>query len=283
MWKKILLIALSLFLLGLIYVIVHIILHTDIAVLNPKGIIATKELKLMLISTVLMLIIVIPVFVLLAWTSWKYRASNKKALYDPDWDNSYVVEAIWWGFPCLIVAILSYYTWVSSHELDPFKPLESEVKPLTIQVVALEWKWLFLYPEQKIATVNYIHIPEKTPIQFEITANAPMNSFWIPQLGGQIYAMNGMKTELHLMADEVGEYRGSSANLSGTGFAWMNFLVHATTHDEFNKWVKESQSTIQVLSQESYQNLAKPSQDNPKALYKLEETNLFNRIITAFQ
>lgn len=259
--------------LGLVF-----LFRDQIALLNPKGLIAEKQSHLMLISTLLMLIVVIPVFLLTIFISIKYRAGNKKAAYTPDWDHSYLAESVWWGFPCVIIAILSFIAWKSSHELDPYKPLESDKKPLTIQVVALQWKWLFLYPEQKIATLNFIQFPKDTPINFEITADAPMNSFWIPELGGQIYAMPGMKTKLHLIADTVGEFRGSSANLSGVGFSSMVFTAKASTEEDFESWLKniEAGSTLDVSE---YNELAKPSVNMPKSFYKLNNDDLFNWIV----
>lgn len=259
--------------LGLVF-----LFRDQIALLNPKGLIAEKQSHLMLISTLLMLIVVIPVFLLTIYISIKYRAGNKKASYTPEWDHSYLAESVWWGFPCVIIAILSFIAWKSSHELDPYKPLESDKKPLTIQVVALQWKWLFLYPEQKIATLNFIQFPKDTPINFEITADAPMNSFWIPELGGQIYAMPGMKTKLHLIADTVGEFRGSSANLSGEGFSSMVFVAKASTEEDFESWLKNI-DVSQTLDVSEYNELVKPSVNTPTSFYKLNSDNLFNWIV----
>ena len=206
----------------------------DSAVLDPKGIIALKERDLMYVSTLLMLIVVIPVLILTFAICLRYRASNKEAEYTPKWDFDFLAEAIWWGFPCFIVIILSVVTWYSSRDLDPYKPMSSKIKPVRIQVVALPWKWLFIYPEQNIASVNFFQFPEQVPINFEITADAPMNSFWIPQLAGQIYAMPGMNTKLHLSAEEPGDFRGSSANLSGEGFSGMTFIARASSQTEFD-------------------------------------------------
>ena len=251
----------------------------DFVVLNPKGLIGMKERDLMVASVLLMCIVVIPAIVMTILFSWKYRESNKKATYSPDWAHSRVLETIWWGVPCLIIIVLSVITWRSSHELDPFKPIDSPVKPMTIQVVALRWKWLFIYPEQNIATVNTIQFPEKVPLVFEITADAPMNSFWIPQLGGQIYAMPGMKTKLHLIADELGTFRGSSANLSGEGFAGMVFAAKATTQEDFDQWVLSVKQSPDALTQEMYDGLVKPSTYNRAATYVLKESELFERIV----
>lgn len=251
----------------------------SVAIFNPKGLIALKERDLIITATLLMLLVVIPVFALTIFICLKYRAGNEKAKYIPEWDHSLLAEVIWWGFPCAIIAVLSVITWKSSHELDPYKPLESEVKPLTIQVVALQWKWLFIYPEQNIATVNFIQFPEKTPINLEITADAPMNSFWIPQLAGQIYAMPGMKTKLHLIADEVGSFRGSSANLSGEGFSGMTFMAESSSHADFEQWVQTAKQARQPLGLAEYDLLAEPSSYNPPATYLLQKEDLFNWIV----
>jgi cytochrome o ubiquinol oxidase subunit 2 len=246
---------------------------------NPKGLIALKQLDLMVVVTLLMLIVVIPVFIMTVFFVWKYRASNKKAPYTPDYDHNVMAEVVWWGFPLVIVVFLSVIAWQSSHELDPYKPIETDKKPLTIQVVALQWKWLFIYPEQNIATVNFVQFPEKTPINFEISADAPMNSFWIPQLGGQIYAMPGMRTKLHIIADEPGNFTGSSANLSGEGFAGMTFKLKASSQEEFDQWVKSVKQSSESLGMNEYAALAKPSSYNPVATYVLGDATLFDWIV----
>jgi len=275
------------YLLGILFWIVALALafgllykHYDqIAMLNPKGWVAEQQKDLMWLATWLMLLVVLPVFIMTGWIAWKYRASNPHAKYTPDWDNSYLAEAVWWGFPLLIVSVLSVVTYTSSHKLDPYKPLESDTTPLKVQVVALQWKWLFIYPEQKIASVNLLQIPEKTPINFEITSDAPMNSFWIPELGGQIYAMSGMRTKLHLIADQPGEFAGSSANLSGVGFSGMRFTTKATSQQGFDEWVKKAQSSSQSLEAKSYEQLAIPSEYNPVALFTLKDPELFETIL----
>lgn len=254
----------------------------NMAVLDPKGFVAFEERDLLYMTTLLMLTVVVPVLVLTVVICCKYRSGNTKAKYNPDWDNSRILELVWWGFPCIIVALLSVLTFKGCLDLDPFKPLESNVKPLRIQVVALQWKWLFIYPEQKIATINFVQFPEKTPINFEITADAPMNSFWIPQLGGQIYAMPGMKTKLHLIADEVGNYRGSSSNISGNGFAGMIFTAKAGTQAEFNAWVRSVQRDSEGLTLDLYNNLALPTEYDPVSLYSLKDEALYESIIMKY-
>jgi cytochrome o ubiquinol oxidase subunit 2 len=244
--------------------------------------IAEKEYDLMMISTYLMLIVVIPVFILTFVFAWKYRASNRKAKYDPTWDFNLLAEAIWWIVPCIIIAALGVLTWRSSHELDPLKPIASEEKPLTIQVISLQWKWLFIYPEEGIATIGFIQFPEKVPLVFDITSDAPMNSFWIPDLGGQIYAMPGMKTALHLIADEQGSFRGSSANLSGRGFAEMTFTAKASSKEAFSQWVEEVKQSGKALTWSDYEELVKPGTFSSPAYYILKEQDLYHKVIMKY-
>lgn len=254
----------------------------SIAILFPKGIIAVEELDLLLILQVLMLFIIIPVYVFTFIFSWKYSVYQPKAKYDPDLVDHKLAEYVWWGVPIVMTLVACALTIVKTYELDPYKPIKSDKPPLTIQVVALQWKWLFIYPEEKIATVNFFQIPKETPIHFEITADAPMNSFWIPQLGGQIYAMPNMKTELHLIANRTGDFRGASANISGEGFAGMHFIARASEEAAYKKWVKTAQESTGVLNFEDYQALAKPSQNNPVAIYQLKDAKLFHQIMKKY-
>jgi cytochrome o ubiquinol oxidase subunit II len=254
----------------------------DLAILNPQGQIADKQLDLLIFASVLSLIVVIPVFALTIFIVWRYQEGNTKAKYTPDWDSSRILETIWWAVPLALILVLSVVTWRSSHELDPFKPLASSTQPITIQVVALDWKWLFIYPDQQIATVNYIKFPLSTPINFKITADAPMNSFWIPSLGGQIYAMSGMSTQLHLMADGAGRYRGSSANISGRGFAGMDFVAESTSKDNFDTWVKSVKESGGALTMTKYNQLAKPSQNNKPQTFSNVAPNLYNDVLMKY-
>jgi cytochrome o ubiquinol oxidase subunit 2 len=251
----------------------------DIPVLDPKGWVAAQQKSLLISSTLLMLIVVVPALLLTLVFAWRYREGNKKAKYTPDWDHSHLAEVLWWGVPCVIIAVLGVMTWFSTYQLNPFKPIDSDKKAITIQAVALQWKWLFIYPEQGIATLNFVQFPEKTPVRFEITADAPMNSFWIPALGGQIYAMPGMKTALHLIADEEGVYRGSSANISGKGFAGMSFQARSLSDEGFTSWVKSVKKGSGALE---YKALVPPSQYQPPASYVLREKDLFNQILMKY-
>ncbi len=281
--KKAFKIAVSILLLLAVFAafVLYVTTH-DIAVLNPKGMIGVKERNLIITASLLMLIVVIPVFILTWAFSLRYHEKNQKGRHEPNWEHNYIAEYCWWGVPMVIIIILSVITWKSTHELNPFKPLESSKKAVTIQVVALNWKWLFIYPEQGIATVNYVQFPEKTPINFEITADAPMNSFWIPQLGGQIYAMPAMRTKLHLIADETGTFRGMSANISGEGFSGMNFSAKATTELEFEQWVQKVRQSSQSLSLKKYNELVEPSQYNSVELYSLPNRDLFEQILNKY-
>jgi cytochrome o ubiquinol oxidase subunit 2 len=264
-----------------VVVALFVIKWPDLAILHPKGDVGIKERNLFIFTTLLALLVVIPVYILTIAIVWRYRAGNHKATYKPEWDHNTKLETIWWGIPCTIIFILAVVAWTSSHELDPFKPLQTSKKPVTIQVVAMQWKWLFIYPEQHIATVNYLEIPEKTPINFEITSDAPMNSFWIPKLGGQIYAMSGMTTHLHLIANEQGVYSGSSANISGKGFADMRFNVRASSEQSFTKWVQTVRNKPDQLTQASYAQLAKPGTMRAK-LFGRSESGLYDTVVMKY-
>jgi cytochrome o ubiquinol oxidase subunit 2 len=254
----------------------------NIAVLNPKGPIAAQEKHLMIVAVLLMLIVVIPVFVLTFSIAWHFRASNTKAKYTPDWDRNKGYETIWWTVPLLLIVALSTITWRSSHTLDPSRPINSTVPPVVVQAVALQWKWLFIYPEQHIASVNYLQFPKNTPVNFQITSDSTMNSFWIPQLGGQIYAMAGMSTQLHLLASSEGSFRGDSANISGKGFAGMNFVAKATSQQDFDKWVTATQNSSNQLGMAAYTALAEPSSYTHPEAYSLQAQGLYDTIIGKF-
>lgn len=258
------------------------IAESNIAVLQPAGLVGQKEKSLIVFATLLCLIVVIPVFAMTFYIAWKYRSSNKSATYQPNWDHSLKIESVWWGIPLVIITVLAVAAWNSSHELDPFKQLDSGKAPLAVQVVALDWKWLFIYPEQKISTVNYLEIPTGTPINFQVTSDAPMNSFWIPQLGGQIYAMSGMSTQLHLIADKPGDFYGRSANISGRGFAGMQFLTKAVPQYDFDSWTAQVQKSNQKMTFENYSKLAMDSENNPPAYYSSTADNLYGSIIMKY-
>lgn len=255
--------------------------HNNLTVLNPKGLIALQERNLIIFALLLSLTVVIPVFIFTFAIAWKFREGRGEK-YEPDWDHNRLLEIAWWAIPAIVIFVLAVVTWRGTHALDPRKPIEASAKPITIQVVALQWKWLFIYPEQNIATVNFIEFPVRTPVNFELTADAPMNSFWIPQLGGQIYAMAGMGTQLHLMADAPGEFAGSTAEISGRGFAGMKFTAKASSVADFDAWVRVVKGFGNTLDVAEYNKLAKPSENNTVAFYASTEENLFNEIIMKF-
>lgn len=272
----------SLLLVMLFMVTVPLLSGCDLVMFQPKGAIAAEQARLIIIATILMLLIVVPVIVMTVWIAWHYRASNKKATYEPNWAHSVKLEILWWTIPCVIILILSIITWVTSHTLDPYRPLDSDKKPLTIQAIALDWKWVFVYPEQGVATINYIEIPENTPISFEIASQGPMNALWIPQLGGQIYAMAGMRTRLHLIADTPGIYDGGSANYSGPGFAEMTFKVKAESEEDFAQWINTVKQAPNAMTSEVFNNLLAPSINLPVQYFSSVAPNLFNDEIMKF-
>ncbi|BBH20358.1 ubiquinol oxidase subunit 2 [Paenibacillus baekrokdamisoli] len=269
------------------YMLVLLLLTTtgcadNIIVLDPKGPIAEQQKDLMLISTILGSSVIVPVLILTAIIVWRYRdRKGRKAKYTPNWEHSTKLEVIWWGIPIAIIAALAVITVRSTYALEPSKPLASEKKQLTIQVTSLDWKWLFQYPEQGIATVNDVKFPEGVPIRFEITADSPMNSFWIPQLGGQMYAMSGMAMTLYLQANQQGEYWGSGANFTGKDFAKMYFNVESTTQEDFEKWVNKVKAESPKLTLEGYKQLAQPAASGVKSFSAFPE-GLFEKTVTKY-
>jgi cytochrome o ubiquinol oxidase subunit 2 len=205
-----------------------------------------------------------------------------KAVYAPDSKQRILLQLAWWVVPAVVIFSLAFLTLKSTHALDPYKPIATDTRPLTIQVIALQWKWLFIYPEHNIATVNFIQFPASTPVNFELTADAPMNSFWIPQLGGQIYAMTGMSTKLHLIADKVGDFDGSSAEISGRGFSGMRFTARASSPEDFDLWVREIKEYGKELNRLQYEKLARPSENTPPGYFAPVEDGLYNRIVNKF-
>jgi cytochrome o ubiquinol oxidase subunit 2 len=258
--------------------------------MNPSGDIAVQQRDLILISVALMLLIVVPVMALVVYFAWRYRATNEAAEkeYDPDWDHSTKLELLIWSAPLLIIICLGALTWVSTHKLDPYRPLDRinattaidpKVKPLTVQVVALDWKWLFIYPDLGIATVNELALPTNVPVRFDITASTVMNSFYVPELAGQIYAMPGMQTQLHAVANKPVTGIGFSANYSGAGFTHMRFGYHAFDQAGFDAWVAKVKGSGAALDRTVYQTLAKPSEKAPVAYFATSEPKLFDAIV----
>ena len=249
-------------------------------VLDPRGLIAGHELTLIVQATLLMLVVLVPVYALIIFFAYYYRAGNTKAKYVPHWQHAKLDELIWWAIPFEIVLVLGALTWTSTHELDPRKPLSSE-PPMVIEVIALEWKWLFIYPEAGVASLNEVALPVGKPVEFRITADAPMNSFWIPQLGGQIYAMTGMQTSLNLQADESGEYKGLSANYSGEGFAHMKFTAKALSESDFENWLMRARTSSRVLLYRDYLKLSQPATSSVVYFSEVDQ-NLFEEVLQTF-
>ena len=246
-------------------------------VLHPQGPVGVREASLIAITLGAMMGVVVPVFFMTFWFAWRYRATGD-AVYRPEWARSLGVEITVWGVPLAIILFLGILSWRSTHLLDPYRRLQVGGEPLNVEVVALDWKWLFIYPDQHIATVNLLEIPVDRQIDFLITSDTVMNAFFIPQLGTQIYAMAGMQTQLHLLAKNPGVYRGISANFSGPGFADMRFSTNAVAQGVFSAWVRQVQAAPHALNAASYAALARPSSDNPVAFFGSVAPDFFERI-----
>ncbi|WWP01874.1 MAG: ubiquinol oxidase subunit II [Candidatus Dasytiphilus stammeri] len=256
----------------------------DIALLNPKGQIGIEQRSLILTALSLMLIVVIPAIIMAIGFSVKYRNTNLHAKYRPEWAHSYKIEAIVWIIPILIITLLGFITWKTTYLLEPKTPIHSNVKPITIEVVSMDWKWLFIYPKQSVAAVNQLAFPVNTPVEFKITSWSVMNSFFIPRLGSQIYAMAGMQTKLHLIANEPGIYKGISSAYSGQGFSGMKFTVIATPDvTSFNHWIAQAKQAPATLNtMESLEKLATPSENHPVEFFSSVKPSLFTDIQKKF-
>jgi len=239
----------------------------DYALMDPTGPIGAEEKSIILLATGLMLIVVVPVIAMTFAFAWRYRAGNKAADYQPDWEHSNTIEAVVWLVPCLIIVALGYVTWVSTHKLDPYRPIASDKKAVEVQVVSLDWKWLFIYPELKVASVNELALPAGTPVKFHLTSSSVMNAFFVPQLGSMVYTMAGMETQLSLQADRTGDFLGLSSNFSGDGFSDMTFLARSMSDDDFNAWVEHARGSGHALNAASYAKLAKPSERDAVAYF----------------
>jgi cytochrome o ubiquinol oxidase subunit 2 len=256
--------------------------------MQPQGHVALQQRDLIIASTGLMLLIILPVIALTLLFAWRYRESNTDAVYDPDWHHSTRLEVVIWAAPLAIIIALGALTWISTHTLDPFRPLQrldaeravpAGVKPLVIEVVALDWKWLFFYPEQGIATINEIAAPVDRPVQFKITSASVMNSFFIPSLAGQIYAMAGMETQLHAVINKAGVYDGFSSNYSGSGFSRMHFKFNGVTQGDFDGWVAKAKAEGKPLDRAGYQKLEQPTEQEPVRYFASVENGLYNAIL----
>ena len=248
-------------------------------ILDPQGPIASAERLLLINSTAIMLVVVIPVIVATLVFAWWYRSSNTHATRSLDESYEGRIEFVTWSIPALIVILLSGVIWIGSHQLDPRAPIPADAKPLRVDVVALDWKWLFIYPDQGVAAVNQLVIPAGTPVHFRLTSATVMNSFFVPQLGSQIYTMGGMTTHLNMLAEQPGEYPGFSANFSGDGFSEMRFIAKAVPAGDFDGWTATARGTGSTLDDAGYAKLAKPSTAVPPATYRSVDPKLFERIV----
>jgi len=260
----------------------------DAVLLSPSGDIAVQQRDLIYISVALMLIVIIPVMALTILFAWRYRASNTRATYAPDWHHSTMIELVIWSVPLLIIVALGAITWVSTHKLDPYRPLDridaqrpvdAQVQPLRVDVVALDWKWLFIYPDYDLATVNELAAPVDRPIEFRLTSSNVMNSFFIPALAGQIYTMAGMQTQLHAVINQAGTYKGFSSNYSGAGFSGMHFQFHGMAESDFDAWVARVRQSDQTLSRVAYLQLEAPSERDPVRYYGSVAEGLYDAIL----
>ncbi|MGY4396640.1 cytochrome o ubiquinol oxidase subunit 2 [Sphingomonas sp. UYAg733] len=260
----------------------------NMVVMNPMGDVAVQQRNLVIIATILMLLIVIPVLALIGLFAWRYRASNKDARYEPDWDHSTQLELVIWAAPLLIIICLGAVTWTGTHLLDPYRPIERiapgrkvvpNVKPLEVQVVALDWKWLFIYPEYGIATVNELAAPVDRPIMFRLTSSSVMNAFYVPTLAGMIYTMPSMETKLHAVINKAGDYEGFSSNYSGAGFSGMRFRFHGLTDQDFAAWVARNKAAGGDLTRARYLQLEKPTEKVPVMRFASVAPGLFDAAV----
>ena len=260
----------------------------DTVVLAPSGFVAAQQRDLLLTSTLLMLIIVIPVMGLTAFFAWRY-SERRRSRYDPDWHHSTGLELVIWAAPLMIIICLGAITWTGTHLLDPFRPLEQlgerrpvpeNTPPLEIQVVALDWKWLFIYPKEGIATVNDVAVPVDHPVRFHLTSQSVMNAFYVPALAGMIYAMPGMESQLHAVMNVPGDYEGFSSNYSGAGFSGMRFRLHGLTQADYDVWIAKARIDGQpVLGRAEYLALAQPTENVPPSSWSDVDADLFDRIV----
>ena len=249
-------------------------------ILDPQGPIGAADKVILIDSLAIMLAIVLPTIVAIFGFAYWFRASNPQARYLPHWAYSGRIELVVWSIPTLTIILLGGVAWIGAHQLDPAKAVEGSAQPLKIQVVSLDWKWLFIYPDQSIATINTLTVPTGVPLQFELTSAAVMNVFFIPQFGSMIYTMNGMTTRLNLRADSPGTFGGLAAHFSGDGFSDMHFDVHVVSSEEFSKWAQDASHADRSLDAHSYEQIAKPSMRNEPAIYRLTDPDLFQSIAT---
>ncbi len=253
----------------------------DLGIMDPAGPVGRNQLLILVDSLAIMLVIIVPVLIAVVAFAWWFRGSNDRAFYLPEWEFNGTLELVVWSIPMLTIMVLGGVAWYGSHALDPYKPLPiaKGEKPLEVQVVSMDWKWLFIYPEQGVATVNQLYLPTGRPVHFSITSASVWNAFFVPRLGGMIYSMAGMTTQLNLQADKVGVYPGLSGMLSGDGFSDMHFDVHAVQADDFSKWVDTAKGSSDAMDTATYAKLAGVSGKAQVATYKSADPNLFAAIV----
>jgi cytochrome o ubiquinol oxidase subunit 2 len=256
---------------------------SNMPLLDPKGPIGDSERFVIIAAFLLMLIVVIPVFVMVFWFPRRYRASNPNATYRPKWSYSTKIDLAMWLVPLIIVTALGILSWRATHRLDPYKPLESAIEPMHIEVISLDWKWLFIYPDQDIAVVNQLVFPAGVPLSFRLTSDTVLTSFFIPQLGSQIYAMAGRQSRLHLLADEPGTYAGHNQQFSGRGYADMHFKAMAVSRKQFDAWVQNTRESPDKLDLDRYEELEKPDVDTPVTHFSSVKPGLFDQVIHKYQ
>ncbi|MFZ3125834.1 MAG: ubiquinol oxidase subunit II [Acidovorax sp.] len=261
---------------------------SKVVVLNPAGDIAAQQGQMVITATLLMLVIIVPVIAFTLFFAWKYRQGNTEAEYEPEWHHSTTLELMIWTVPLFIVIALGALTWIGTHKLDPYRPLDridaqrplaANVKPLLVQVVAMDWKWLFFYPEQGIATVNELAAPVDRPILFKLTATSTMNAFYVPDLAGMVYTMPGMQTELNAVINRPGVFKGMSSHYSGAGFSGMTFKFHGLSNDDFAQWVQKAKAEGKSLDRRTYLNLVKPSERDPVQRFATVEEGLYDKVL----
>ncbi len=256
--------------------------NSNVQLLNPQGYIADQQSVILHAVLIIGFLIAFSLIGTVFFVAFRYREGNAQATYDPNWSVNKRMATVWWGAPLAAILVISGFVWGTAHALDQFKPIQSTAKPMTIQVVALRWKWLFIYPQQHIASVNFLEVPVNTPLALRLTSDAPVNSFWIPSLGGQIYTMPGMVSQLHLLTNKTGDFPGSPAQISGSGFATMRFVTRSVSHQDFTAWVQSVKHSHNTLDSPTYNALAQPSSDYPPTFYTLADANLFDEILMKF-
>jgi cytochrome o ubiquinol oxidase subunit II len=265
----------AILLMGLFAVLTH---DKQIDVLAPAGVVAEEQRLILMFALLLSALVVVPVFTLLIVFSVKYRASNSRANYDPEWSENTILEGVWWGVPIVIIGVLGVMTFQTSHSLDPYKKIGTG-EQISVQVIGLQWKWLFIYPDHGIATLNYAPIPVNQPVHLALTTEAPMSSLWIPSLGSQIYAMNGMESQLNLRATKLGEYTGYNTNINGEGYAKMTFKTKVMAEDKFKLLIARVKANGKVLDMATYDKIAEPETVIEQRSYKLVDGAIYTKVL----